>query len=189
MAEPSVRPTSGSGTPAADRDSSDAPQTDGRPFWESVALDDMSDVQWESLCDGCGRCCLQKLEDEDTGEVHFTSIACRLLDIGTCRCRDYARRFRRVPDCVAVRPLSAQKLAWLPATCAYVRLAAGRELPPWHPLVTGRASSVAEAGISVAHVAHSELDVPVHEWVEHILEWRDAHEDGKEGPSVASADP
>ena len=144
------------------------------PFWETVPLDDMSDAQWESLCDGCGRCCLHKLEDEDTGEVHFTSIACRLLDTSSCRCRDYANRFERVPDCLAVRPLDDDKLGWLPRSCAYRRLANGQGLPDWHPLVTGRPGSTAAAGVAVRHRARSELEVPVHEWVEHVIHWADA---------------
>ena len=151
------------------------------PFWERVPLDAMSDAQWESLCDGCGRCCLHKLEDEDTGEVHFTSIACRLLDTASCRCRDYPNRFEHVPDCVAVRPLDATKLSWLPGSCAYRRLAEGRGLPDWHPLVTGRAGSTVDAGVAVAHRVRSELEVPVHEWVEHVIEWSDLPGRGSAG--------
>lgn len=160
-------PTKGPGDASAG-----AAAADG-PFWETVPLDAMSDAQWESLCDGCGRCCLQKLEDEDTGEVHFTSVSCRLLDVPTCRCRDYAHRFRQVPDCVAVRPLTEEKLSWLPASCAYRRLAHGQGLADWHPLVSGRPASVVEAGIAVTHVARSELEVPLHEWVEHVIDWVD----------------
>ena len=155
------------------------------PFWETTPLEAMSEAEWESLCDGRGRCCLHKLEDEDTGEVHFTAIACRLLDLGACRCGDYERRFRHVPDCVAVRPLDAEKLAWLPRTCAYRRLANGEGLPAWHPLVTGRAASTRKAGISVAHLARSELEVPVREWTEHVIEWREPR--GEPAPPSAGA--
>lgn len=140
-------------------------------FWEHKSLDEMNDQEWESLCDGCGRCCMQKLEDDETGEIHFTRVACRLLDTTTCRCRDYATRFRQVEDCLSVRPLDAQKLSWLPSTCAYRRLAEGRGLADWHPLISGDARSVSQAGISVAGRVVSEQDVPICTIVEHIVQW------------------
>lgn len=143
--------------------------TEQAPFWERKSLADMSDGEWESLCDGCGRCCLQKLEDEDTGEVHFTSVSCRLLDPSACRCRRYEQRFNLVPDCLAVKPLDAEKLRWLPPTCAYRRLAEGSGLPRWHPLITGDRRSVKHAGVGMHDRCTSELDVPVELWVERII--------------------
>lgn len=141
------------------------------PFWQTLSLAAMSDAQWESLCDGCGRCCLQKLADEDTGEVHFTRIACRELDAqrSPVRCRHYATRFERVPDCLSVRPLDAEKLSWLPASCAYRRLSEGRGLPPWHPLVSGDPDSVLAAGISVAGQVLREHEVPLHHWPDYVV--------------------
>ena len=107
-------------------------------FWRGRALSDFSKAEWESLCDGCGRCCLVKLEDEDSGEIHFTDVGCRLLDPATARCSDYGHRSRRVKDCIRLTPDSAAALTWLPPTCAYRLLAHGEDLPDWHPLVSGR---------------------------------------------------
>src|SRR5208337_949650 len=107
------------------------------PFWRVKTLDEMSREEWESLCDGCARCCLVKLEDEDTGGIHFTDIGCRLLNAKTCRCQDYERRNRRVPDCVKLTPAAVRALTWLPVTCAYRLVAKGKDLPDWHPLVSG----------------------------------------------------
>lgn len=139
------------------------------PFWQTIALDDMSDAQWESLCDGCGRCCLQKLEDADSGEIFFTNIACRLLVLGTCRCSDYADRFRHVSDCTQVRPLDEKKVRWLPDTCAYRLLAEKKPLPHWHPLVSGDKESVHKAGVSVRNYAVSETQVDRRNYEEHII--------------------
>ncbi len=129
---------------------------DPLPFWRVKTLEQMTRAEWESLCDGCARCCLVKLEDEDSGEVHLTRIACRMLDHGSCRCRDYANRHALVADCVAIDPEKVRKLDWLPASCAYRRVADGRELAWWHPLISGDAGTVHEAGISVRGWAQSE---------------------------------
>jgi uncharacterized cysteine cluster protein YcgN (CxxCxxCC family) len=121
-----------------------------RPFWEITPLAALTLDQWESLCDGCGKCCLEKFEDEDSGDIVYSRVACELLDVTTCRCGDYANRRRQVPDCVQITPAVLQKPAWLPETCAYRRLAEGRRLPDWHPLLTGDPSSTIEAGQSVS---------------------------------------
>jgi len=145
---------------------------EGAPFWRSKSLEEMTSSEWESLCDGCGRCCLVKLEDEDSGEIHFTDIGCRLLDAKTCRCGDYKRRTRRVPDCVGLTPTLVRTLSWLPVTCAYRLVAEGKDLPDWHPLVSGSAESVHAARVSVrGRVSASETDLPQELWPEHIVKW------------------
>ena len=140
------------------------------PFWKTRTLAELTRAEWEQLCDGCGRCCLNKLEDEDTGKFHYTRAACRLLDLATCRCSDYPNRHARVSDCVALTPQNVGSLGWLPATCAYRLLDEGKPLPWWHPLVSGRAETVTEAGISVAGEAYSEEGIAVDDLVDHL--WR-----------------
>lgn len=119
------------------------------PFWRRKRLEQMSHDEWESLCDGCGKCCLLKLEDEDTGEIYLTRLACRLLDIGQCRCSDYANRHVKVPDCLSLTPEMVATLGWLPETCAYRRVREGRDLDWWHPLRSGDPTSIHRAGVSV----------------------------------------
>jgi len=138
------------------------------PFWKSKTLSEMTQGEWESLCDGCGRCCLNKLEDEDTGKFLYTRAACKLLDIGTCRCTDYVNRAKRVPDCVTLTPKNVSELGWLPESCAYRRLDEGRGLAWWHPLVSGNPETVREAGISVENEAYTEEGINVDELVHHI---------------------
>ena len=122
---------------------------DGPPFWETKSLRQMNRAEWESLCDGCGKCCVHKLEDEDTGELYPTNVACRLLDRRTGRCMDYKHRKAHVPECVRLSPEKLDDIDWLPSTCAYLLLHHGNALPDWHPLVTGDPESVHKAGMSV----------------------------------------
>ena len=143
------------------------------PFWESKSLVQMTTAEWESLCDGCGRCCLNKLEDWDTGEIHFTNIACSLFDGQSCRCKDYENRFETVPDCVKLEPQDIASYPWLPPSCAYRRLQEGRGLPDWHPLISGREESVHEAGISVRGRTISETGMKVDDYEDHLVDWVD----------------
>jgi uncharacterized cysteine cluster protein YcgN (CxxCxxCC family) len=145
--------------------------TDDLPFWKRKRLGEMTPEEWESLCDGCGRCCLLKLEDEDTQEILYTRLACKLLDIGTCRCGSYETRHQKVPDCVRLTPESAGTLEWLPPTCAYRLVANGEDLAWWHPLVSGNAETVHEAGISVRDFAVSEKKVKNGRFERFLLKW------------------
>jgi uncharacterized cysteine cluster protein YcgN (CxxCxxCC family) len=130
----------------------------------------MTPAEWEALCDGCGKCCLNKIEYEDTGELAFTRVACRLLDGDTCRCTNYAARRRHVPECVVLTPATLPRIAyWMPQTCAYRRLHEGGRLDDWHPLISGDPASVHRAGMSVQGWTVSERDVPEDDWEDHIL--------------------
>ncbi|MCK5273213.1 MAG: YcgN family cysteine cluster protein [Alphaproteobacteria bacterium] len=140
-----------------------------QPFWKTTALEDMTQQQWESLCDGCGLCCLNKLEDEDTGEVHYTRAACKYLDIGACRCKDYENRTDNVADCVDLTPSRMRRLHWLPETCAYRLVAEERDLAWWHPLVSGDPESVHQAGVSVRGRVVSEEGVEDLE--DYLIQW------------------
>jgi uncharacterized cysteine cluster protein YcgN (CxxCxxCC family) len=157
-----------------------APIEDVVPFWRAKTLAQMNAREWESLCDGCGRCCLVKLEDDDTGEVHYTDVGCRLLDAGSCRCRDYRRRQRKVADCVRLTPESVASLSWLPPTCAYRLLDEGRDLPSWHPLVSGDPATVHAAGVSVANrVSGHEDEFSLAELLERVVDWPTADIPGR----------
>jgi uncharacterized protein len=138
------------------------------PFWKTKSLEQMTRAEWESLCDGCGRCCLNKLEDEDTGRYLYTRAACKLLDLKTCQCTDYPNRAKKVHDCVTLTPETIGDLGWLPKTCAYRLLDEGHTLQWWHPLVSGRPETVVEAGISVAGEVYSEAGIAVDELVDHL---------------------
>ena len=139
------------------------------PFWKTTPLDRMTAEQWESLCDGCGRCCLHKLRDEDTEALAFTNVSCRLLDTQTCRCSRYETRRDWVPDCVSLTPAGLAEIDWLPPSCAYRRVAEGKGLAWWHPLVSGDPGTVHEAGVSVRGRVQDESRVGDLE--EHVVAW------------------
>ena len=139
------------------------------PFWRRKTLAEMTRGEWESLCDGCAKCCLDKLQDDDTGEISYTEVACRLLDLGTCRCTDYANRKRFVPDCVILTPRTVARLTWLPSTCAYRLISEGKDLEWWHPLVSGDPETVHRAGVSVRGRAVPETVAGDLE--DHIVHW------------------
>jgi uncharacterized cysteine cluster protein YcgN (CxxCxxCC family) len=128
-----------------------------RPFWQTKRLEQMTRPEWESLCDGCGLCCLVRFEDENTGEVVPTRVHCKLFDSARCTCTDYANRREQVPDCIKLTPWNIERLAWMPKSCGYRRVHEGRGLADWHPLVSGDPESVHAAGVSVRGQTVSEL--------------------------------
>ena len=140
-------------------------------FWERKKMAQMSQKEWEALCDGCGKCCLNKLEDEDTGEVALTNVACRLLDDTTCRCAQYPIRHQFVPECIVMSPNNIEEhMYWLPQTCAYRLVHEGQPLADWHPLISGTAETVHKAGVSVKNRTIPEFEVDEDDWEEHIIE-------------------
>ena len=145
--------------------------TEDRTFWNTKSLQEMTTGEWESLCDGCGRCCLHKLEDIDSGLLFYTNVACRLLDENSCRCTNYPERAALVSDCMQLSPDRQEQFDWLPMSCAYRRLANGQDLEDWHPLVSGDPESVRRAGISVHGKTVSEKEVRTEELEEHIVTW------------------
>jgi uncharacterized protein len=145
--------------------------TDTSEFWNTKPLQDMTADEWEDLCDGCGRCCLHKLEDEDSGLVFYTNIACYLLDNDRCRCRNYPARATLVPDCLSLQALDQAQFTWLPTSCAYRRLAEGKPLEWWHPLVSGDPQTVHQAGISVRGRVIDENGVLPDTMENHIISW------------------
>ena len=147
---------------------SDAPRPQ---FWRRVPLAEMTRNEWEALCDGCGKCCLNKLEDEDTGQVDLTRVACRLLDGSSCRCSRYETRHDFVPECIVLTPDTIDEhLYWLPQTCAYRLLHLGAPLPDWHPLITGDPQSVHRASVSVQGLTIPETEVDDDDWDDHVIQ-------------------
>ncbi|MFZ4120658.1 MAG: YcgN family cysteine cluster protein [Caulobacterales bacterium] len=141
------------------------------PFWKAKTLGEMTDQEWESLCDGCGKCCLIGLEDEDTGEIYLTDVACKMFDGATCRCKDYPNRKSHVPDCVKLTPENVPELGWLPRSCAYRLVNEGRELFAWHPLISGSSETVHEANVSVRGKVQSETTVKTRHLIRRITQW------------------
>ena len=145
---------------------------DDLPFWKRKTLAEMTASEWESVCDGCGRCCLNKLEDEDTAEIYYTDVGCRMLDFKSCRCRDYANRTAEVEDCVQLTPANIGEINWLPPSCGYRLLTEGRDLYWWHPLVSHDPGTVHAAGISVrGKVSARETELEPDDLEDHIVEW------------------
>jgi hypothetical protein len=140
-------------------------------YWKRKSLAEMTQQEWEGLCDGCALCCLHKVEDEDTGEVFYTDLACRLLDLDTCRCCDYANRSKEVADCLTLTADQPDQFEWLPDSCAYRRLANGQDLPGWHPLITGDPESVHEAGVSIKGKAVSENETKLFRVLREVSEF------------------
>lgn len=141
------------------------------PFWKTKTLEEMSAQEWESLCDGCGKCCLNKLEDWDTGEIYWTNIGCELLNCDTCLCKDYENRFQKVPDCIQLTPENVRTIRWLPPTCAYRLIRDGDDLFDWHPLISGNPNSVHSAGISVQGRAIEDDGIAAEDYENHLVEW------------------
>jgi uncharacterized protein len=140
-------------------------------YWKHKNLTEMSQEEWEALCDGCARCCLYKLQDEDTGELFYTNVVCRLLDTYRCRCTNYAQRARLVPTCLVLDADLVSQLSWMPKTCAYRLLAEGKDLEAWHPLVSGDAGSVHHAGISVRYRIVEEKDADMDCLEDYVVDW------------------
>lgn len=145
--------------------------TDTLPFWKTKTLEEMSENEWESLCDGCARCCLNKLEDWDTGEIIWTNVACTLLNDQSCRCNDYTNRQDKVPDCVQLTPKEVRELPWLPATCAYRLVLENHDLYWWHPLVSGDPDTVHQAGISTRLRTVSEDGMELEDYEKYVVSW------------------
>lgn len=138
-------------------------------FWETKTLAEMTLEEWESLCDGCGKCCLNKLEDEDSGHIFFTSVVCDLINLDSCQCTSYIERTTLVPECIDLKQHDFSQYNWLPATCAYRLLSDGQKLAGWHPLISGSSESVKDAGVSISSFAIKESQATQLE--EHIIEW------------------
>jgi uncharacterized protein len=142
-----------------------------KPFWKTKSLEQMSRKEWESLCDGCGRCCLNKYEEEGTRKIFYTDVACKLLDTDSCRCSDYPNRTKKVKDCLVLTPAVMPEMNCLPPTCAYRLVYEEKDLPRWHPLITGRPESVHEAGISVSGRCVSEKGLTEKQISKRLVRW------------------
>lgn len=142
------------------------------PFWKTKTLDQMSPEEWESLCDGCAKCCLLKLEDEDSGEVAYTRLHCKLLDAETCRCSDYANRKARVPDCIKLTPRHIEQIQWMPRSCAYRLVHEGQDLPDWHHLVCGDRMRIHREGHSIMGRTLSEETVLEEDQIDWVVDWK-----------------
>jgi len=141
-----------------------------KPFWENKSLSEMTNKEWESLCDGCGRCCLYKFQDEDSDEMFFTNIACKMFDAGICRCSSYEKRFESVPECADIRKFTKREYQWLPERCAYRLLFEGKKLKSWHPLISGDPESVHKAGVSMQNNIMNETDADMDNLEGYIVE-------------------
>ncbi|MBR7887907.1 YcgN family cysteine cluster protein [Marinomonas sp. A79] len=141
------------------------------PFWKTTPLSQMTKDEWESLCDGCGKCCLQKLQDDETEEVFYTNLSCKQLNIATCQCKVYESRQAKVADCITLTPDQIDDFQWLPDTCSYRVLHETKELPNWHPLVVGSRKEMMRQGLTVEHYAVNESTVDEEEWDTHIIKW------------------
>lgn len=138
-------------------------------FWEAIPMDEMTREEWDALCDGCAKCCLEKFEEEETGDIIYSCVACALLDLASCRCSDYPNRSERMPDCVTLTPATLANPRWLPDTCAYRLLAEGKPLPVWHPLLSGDADSVIRAGQSL--LGRAVKPGPQVDPLMHLIDW------------------
>ena len=145
-------------------------EQNAQPFWKRKTMEEMTREEWESLCDGCARCCLYKLQDEDTEEIYYTNVVCKLLDTHRCRCTAYNERQTLMPTCLVLTPKLVRELNWMPKTCAYRLIAEGKDLPWWHPLVSGDPNTVHEAGVSVRWRTQSENDVDMENLEDYIVE-------------------
>ncbi len=140
-------------------------------FWKTKTFEQMTQKEWESLCDGCGKCCLHKLEDEDSGDVYYTDVACRYLDSDTCRCKDYTHRLQLVPECLQLRPQDVKQFHWLPSTCTYRLLSEGEPLPPWHHLLSNAPELVHQLGFSVKGKTIAENQIHEDDYQERVIHW------------------
>lgn len=143
----------------------------GKRFWETKPMSELSQKEWEALCDGCGKCCLNKIEDEETGQVFLTRVACRLFDDNSCHCSQYSIRHQFVPECIVLKPDNIEEHAyWMPRTCAYRLVWQGKPLPTWHPLISGDPETVHDAGISIRGRTVPEYEIDEDDWEDHLIE-------------------
>ena len=141
------------------------------PYWKTKNMAEFSRQEWENLCDGCGKCCCIRLEDEEAQAIYITDVACKLFDSGACQCSDYSNRSKNVPDCVTLTPNNVDQLHWMPETCAYKLVANGKELPDYHHLVSGSRETIHEVGMSVQNAVQSETDIDDEDIPSHIVIW------------------